>query len=196
MELNRSHNIKQKSEDVLCSIIFTVVAGIFINLGLSMMTIFSESSYNFIGVLLFILCAVLGFIIIPEKIAKYIYKEIDFSINLNGKRTIVILLLFLPTTIYLGGVEKSLFFLLIAICEEYLFRHILLNILSKRNSVLVASILGSLIFATVLHSNYNILDNLLIRMPFSLIFYYAAIKYKLQDAIMLHWMYNIITTIL
>jgi len=196
MELDRAHSIKQTAEDTLFSIILTSIAGIFINIGLGLMTIFSNNTNNFLGGVLFILCAVLGFIILPQTIVNHIYPSTISFPKISWLRFLFLYLLIFPFLIYLGGLEKTLFFLLIAICEEYLFRHIILKVLSKKNSIFISAIIGSLIFSIILHSNYSIIDNLLVRMPFSLIFYYASIKYKLQDAIMLHWLYNIIANII
>lgn len=199
MKVNRAYNIKLKGENIVYSVVMTIIAGIFINIGLGLMVLYADQSYGYIGILLFILCAVFGFILLPQFITNRIYGKYFLSLNremINIKRAIILGIIILSAGLYIGGLKKTIFFLLIAVCEEYLFRHIIFKVLSNENSVFWAVILGSVIFATILHSNYNIIDNLLVRMPFSLLFYFVAIKYKLQDAIAFHWIYNILVTTL
>lgn len=195
--MDRAYNIKAKIEPIIYSIVLAILAGIFVNIGLMMLTVNTTTTYNMIGFITFIICAVSGFIIIPTLITNRIYgknilKRSQGIIDL--RRSIVLFILICPLGYYLGGLEKTIFFLLIAICEEFLFRHIIFNVLKNDNTVFMATFIGSIIFATILHANYNLIDNLLIRAPFSMIFYYLTQRYKLQDAIGFHWIYNIIVT--
>lgn len=190
---------KMKMESIIYAVVMTIIAGVFTNMGLALMLPYVESSYRYIGFLLFALCLISGFIIIPKLITDKIFSPnlLKFNLNMINKNRTVILFIFITLIgTYVGGIDKTIFFLLIALCEEYLFRHTIFKVLSEDNSIFWSAIIGSLIFAVILHSNYGIIDNLLVRMPFSLIFYYVAIKYKLQDAVAFHWIYNILVTTL
>ncbi|MEX2947625.1 CPBP family intramembrane glutamic endopeptidase [Staphylococcus warneri] len=90
----------------------------------------------------------------------------------------------------------TFYFLCVAIGEEYLFRHIIYKILSKEFNILLISIIGSILFAFLLHLNEPFLINLVNRFPSSIILYLIRYKINLNFSIITHWIYNLLLTYL
>ncbi|HEM3589162.1 TPA: CPBP family intramembrane metalloprotease, partial [Streptococcus suis] len=58
----------------------------------------------------------------------------------------------------------------------------------------LAILITSVLFGFILHMDYPILDNLLIRTPLGILFSILATKIGLQYAIAGHWLYNLIVS--
>ncbi|WP_240622778.1 CPBP family intramembrane glutamic endopeptidase [Staphylococcus delphini] len=82
----------------------------------------------------------------------------------------------------------------VATCEEYLFRGLFFSLLLTKFSKFKSIIIGSLIFSLLLHLNGNFIENLLIKLPTSVILYIIREKIGLQESIVVHWLYNLIIT--
>ncbi|WP_205178811.1 MULTISPECIES: CPBP family intramembrane glutamic endopeptidase [Siminovitchia] len=95
----------------------------------------------------------------------------------------------------ISDVETTFHPFLIATFEEFLFRYLILIILRKEFSKSWSFIIGSILFAMLLHLNGDWLLNIMIKFPSSLILYYLADKYGLQDAIAFHWLHNLAITV-
>ena len=84
--------------------------------------------------------------------------------------------------------------MIISISEEVLFRYIIYTIIRKNHSYRSTVLITSILFAFLLHMNYPLLDNLFIRMPFSIVFTMIATKLGLQYSIGGHWLYNLVVS--
>lgn len=65
---------------------------------------------------------------------------------------------------------------------------LLMRSFNNKESILI----GSLLFALIMHLNGNLFINLLTKFPFSIILYYLTNKYRLQDAVIVHWLHNVL----
>lgn len=81
--------------------------------------------------------------------------------------------------------------LIVAVCEEFLFRFFILTILLEAFSRRQAIIIGAFLFGILLHINGSILENLLIKVPSGFLLYYLSERFGLQAAIAYHWLHNI-----
>lgn len=88
--------------------------------------------------------------------------------------------------------EETLHALMIAIGEEVLFRHLMLSLLLTCFKKRDAFIIGSLLFAVLLHLNGDFLFNLMVKFPGSMLLYLLADRFGLQSAIACHWFYNLL----
>ncbi|WP_416876564.1 type II CAAX prenyl endopeptidase Rce1 family protein, partial [Kitasatospora sp. SC0581] len=69
---------------------------------------------------------------------------------------------------------------------------VIFNILSSQFDKKATFIIGSLLFASLLHLNGNFIINLAIKFPAGLLLYYLADTFGLQSSIALHWLYNMV----
>ncbi|HEM4394263.1 CPBP family intramembrane metalloprotease [Streptococcus suis] len=83
---------------------------------------------------------------------------------------------------------------IIATCEEFLFRYLIYRILKSEYPTWLAMLVTSLLFGVLLHMNYPLLDNLIIRTPLGLLFSVLATRFGLQYAIGGHWIYNLLVS--
>ena len=86
--------------------------------------------------------------------------------------------------------------MIIAMCEEFLFRFVIYRVLRKNYSYLLAILIGSLLFGVLLHLNYPLVDNLLVRFPLGLLFSLLATKLGLEYAVGGHWIFNLYQSII
>lgn len=102
-------------------------------------------------------------------------------------------MIFLINQWFIGSTE---FFhqLIIAFCEEYLFRLVIYQVLRQRYGYWSSIMISSILFGVVLHLNYPLLDNLLLRVPAGLFFSLLATKLGLPYAVAGHWLYNLIVS--
>lgn len=81
----------------------------------------------------------------------------------------------------------------VAIAEEFLYRGVVTYLLEKIvNKRSLAHIISGLIFVFVLHSGESLLENMIYRLPITVLL--CAIYYKLKDlkdTIVIHWLYNV-----
>lgn len=179
------------------SILLVFVASVGLLMGASVMSVESLPSLEKMS--LMIIALILGFILFPIKLVEKISGErVKFvpSEYFDGKRLIIELLIIFLVAYQRINFEGVVFYFVIAVCEEYLFGDLMLKVLNKSFSQKASVIIGALLFSLVLHLNDGFLVNLLFKFPISLVFYYLAIKFKLQDAIFYHWLHNIIVSII
>lgn len=86
--------------------------------------------------------------------------------------------------------------MVISMCEEFLFRFVIYKVLRNNYSRLWSIIIASLLFGILLHLNYPMIDNLLIRTPLGILFSILATKFGLEYAIGGHWIYNLYQSII
>src|SRR5699024_2849590 len=184
-----------KIETVIITVLLVVVSGVCLNI----MLMFSVPSLNnyptIIYYIIFYFTFIFSFILLPTLLAKYLYKNkfhfIHFQI-FNYKRLILLFITILPFSLFLIGKAATAEYFIVAFGEEFLFRYIilliLLNVFNKSSSFII----GFILFLLILHINGYFIINICTKFPSSLILYWLVDKYKLQDAIACHWLYNIL----
>lgn len=185
-----------KIEYIIISGALIIVSGLTLNVGLIIGSLFLKSNDLFY-ITLFTLTFLVSFILLPTIIVKLITRKSFihiFNNIVNIKRLIILMPVTFIVSLLLTDLSTTLQYLVVAMGEEYLFRHLIFLLLKEKFSKIYTYIIGSILFACVLHINDNLLSNLLIRFPSSIIFYYLADRYRLQDSIALHWFYNVIVT--
>lgn len=137
----------------------------------------------------------LGFVGLPHLIAKHQHWyaegcQVMFSWRIY---LVLALVIFGLNTLFIGSSE---YFhqLIISFCEEFLFRSVIYRVLRRGYGDWPSMFLASLLFGVVLHLNYPMLDNLLLRTPAGLIFAVLATRFGLHYAIAGHWLYNLIVS--
>ena len=144
-----------------------------------------------------LVCMPIGFIALPYLIAKkghFLSNEPEVQFQLP-----VLLILFLILWFFnFFFIESREFFqqIIIATCEEFLFRYIIYSVLRQGYSKWWSIVFTSLLFGLLLHLNYPFWDNLLIRTPMGMVFSLMALRWGLPYAIAGHCFYNLIVTIL
>ncbi|MDR3596028.1 type II CAAX endopeptidase family protein [Clostridium sp.] len=152
----------------------------------------------------------ISFALIPIYILKFTDKLTFNDIGLSGFKNrkaiimnISILILFVSIVIYaqkfntlISNYYVFIHFMFIGISEEILSRGIIIHILSRNLSKIVSMIISSLIFAFILHSNEDILTNLIIRVPLGIILGSMYLYTKnLSSSILLHWFYDVVVVL-
>lgn len=180
-------------ESIVFSILLITLASISYNLGLS--AILLPDLKNISNIYLYILCISMpiGFIVIPSIIAKrYELFDINDSFDLKTSFILTVFILFLDLVYFKSS--SPIHHFVIATCEEYLFRYIILNILDKSMTKYQSIIVNSLLFSLILHLNYSFIDNLLFRFPLSIILCVISKRYGLKYSIATHWIYNLVVS--
>lgn len=137
----------------------------------------------------------LGFVILPHFLAnrQNLYAR-DVQVKFSWQSYLILaVIIFLINHWFIGSSE---FFhqLIIAFCEEFLFRLVIYKVLRQQCNHWSAVLISSLLFGVVLHLNYPLLDNLLLRVPAGLIFSVVTSRFGLQYAVAGHWLYNLIVS--
>lgn len=189
-------NKLSKLESILLCIVLTILAGVSINFGGLLVLFLPMQELGSWQLIIPGIFMIIGFIILPRFITakiigfeSYIYQSVNFY-----RLTIYIIITFTLFLIYSVKLENIIQPFVVATCEEYLFRGIFFAILMSKFSKLKSFLIGSLIFALLLHLNGNFLDNLLIKFPSGILLYFIADKLGLQESILFHWVHNIIVS--
>lgn len=181
---------KQQVESILVSLSMVILAGVCINVG-SMLMIFWQTSNLIVIQGLLAVSAALGFIVIPIVMLKqlgYTLRKLYF----NTYIAIVLAVLIIGISCFVLKSDEIIHALIIATGEEVLFRYIIFSVLLgyfKKSHVIV---IGSILFAVILHINGDLVYNVVIKFPASIALYVLAEKYGLQSSIAMHWFYNIL----
>lgn len=85
--------------------------------------------------------------------------------------------------------------MVIASCEEFLFRYCLYRILRNNFSKPQTLLICSLLFGILLHLNYDIIDNLLIRSPIGFILGLVTMRFGFHYSIAAHWLINLLAAL-
>jgi predicted metal-dependent membrane protease len=139
----------------------------------------------------------IGFMLIPHTLSlKYgLYsKETDVVFHWQSYLYLA-LLIFLVNHYFLKS-DEYFHQMVISMCEEFLFRFVIYKVLRNNYSRLWSIIIASLLFGILLHLNYPMIDNLLIRTPLGILFSILATKFGLEYAIGGHWIYNLYQSII
>lgn len=184
--MKESHS---KLETIIISISMVILAGLFVNIGNVFALFWSIDNQMLINCILFF-SSTIGFIVIPLLFLHLLgFKFIKPKFDITFAIILLIVILFISIFIFKSG--ETIHALIIATCEEFLFRGIILSILLSCFKKREAFILGSLIFAILLHLNGDFLLNFVTKFPASIILYLLADYFGLQSSIAFHWFYNI-----
>lgn len=182
---------------LLLATLLIVVASLSYALGISFLFISYSYDIRQAYLMALVLFMPLGFIALPYLIARQgrflsRVSEIRFQLPVFLGLTV---LLYLVNSFFIGSQE---FFqqLIIATCEEFLFRYLIYGVIRQGYSKWWSIVLTSLLFGLLLHLNYPLLDNLLIRTPMGILFSILALRWGLSYAIIGHCFYNLMVTIL
>ena len=155
--------------------------------------------------LMMTLPTVISFLILPKILLKFLKVNDNLDIFRYLKTSILVFVLFLVFYIFTFSSKLDLNFvvfwiihyLFVATGEEYIYRHLLINLLGKKMSVLVSCIVSSLVFAFILHNNEVLVTNLCYRLPLALLLSGIYVKTKsLSLTIVVHTIYNLIVMII
>ncbi len=184
--------MKAKLSYILISLAFVMIAGFFVNVANALTVVIPFYNKTLLNLILLSVLASIGFIVIPYVfVTKVLGRDIFDKLRFDYHRSLIVLLLLVAGGYIWGGYD-SIHTIVIAICEEFLFRYILLNILNEKFTIFWAIIIGSLMFSIVLHLNGSFFLNVLTKFPASIILYVVYLRKGLQDSIAIHWFYNMI----
>ncbi|HFI0420425.1 TPA: lysostaphin resistance A-like protein [Streptococcus suis] len=180
---------------VALSIALIILASISYLLATSLV-LFSSSQFLQLAYLFSIMVGMpVGFILLPSWLTKryQFYKE-TADIKFSWKEFLLVAIaIFFINSLFIQSEEYVNQFI-IATCEEFLFRYLIYRILKSEYPTWLAMLVTSLLFGVLLHMNYPLLDNLIIRTPLGLLFSILATRFGLQYAIGGHWIYNLLVS--
>lgn len=184
-----------KLETIIICLCLVMISGIFTNLGGLTLLIFDFSYLGDFQLLIIAFFILLGFIVVPFLMVRniYDYKISNLKINIKKMYVYIFLIIFIGLLFKISIVD-IIHPLIISFSEEFLFRSLIMYILLKNFKSFHTYIIGSFIFAFILHINGDFLGNLIIKFPISILLYFLADKYGLQETIAIHWIYNMLVT--
>lgn len=192
--MNTNNTSLTKTNSVLFSISLIIIAGIFINIAGIFIIVLPLSFLGKFQLLIVGIFMCVGFIYIPYNLSKRI--NIKVNIHFNIFRTILYILIIpiVSILIFSVSIEEIIHPMIVGVCEEYLFRGVIFSVLLTSFKKRYVYLIGSLMFAIILHLNGDFMSNFLIKFPSSIILFYLADKGGLQDSIAFHWVYNMLVT--
>lgn len=147
---------------------------------------------------------VVSFIILPNLLLKFLNIEDNLDVLRYLKTSSVIFISFVAVYLLIFRSKLDMTFvwfwivhyLIVATGEEYIYRHLLIGLLSKKMSIIISCILSSIVFAFILHNNEDFVTNLVIRLPLALMLSGIYVKTKsLSLPIVIHAIYNLLVMI-
>lgn len=204
MEINKNYDFSFLDVNEKNPLIIAM-ALVVINLVSLLILIISTSFLNVSNpFLMMTVPTVISFIILPKLLLKLLKIEDKLDLFRYLKTSIVIFISFL--LIYLLAFRSKLdmtfvgfwivHYLIVATGEEYIYRHLLISLLSKKMSIIISCAISSIVFAFILHNNEDFLTNLVIRLPLALMLSGIYVKTKsLSLPIVIHAIYNLLVMI-
>lgn len=186
-------NKRLDDNEILLSVSLVMVAGITFNFSNLLTILTSIGNSEFMYLFWLVIGCFLGFMYIPYKLV-YQHYNINKIPKIHTKSTIFIFLIIFLLGINITDFSTTIHPFFISVAEEYLFRHLIYEILRKRYPKFQSMMVGSVIFAILLHLNGSLLINVLTKIPFSLFLYYLADKKGLQYSIGAHWLNNLLVS--
>ncbi len=84
-------------------------------------------------------------------------------------------------------------YLIVSIGEEYIYRHLILNMLKEKYGEVISILISAVMFAFILHNSEAFIINLLVRLPLGIVFGIVTVKTKsIKTSIIMHTMYNLV----
>ncbi|EOV2137471.1 CPBP family intramembrane glutamic endopeptidase, partial [Staphylococcus pseudintermedius] len=175
----------KKFECILLSCAIIIVTSFFFNIGIMLMSLLNDNSFLHFYLYMFSINFIISFVIIPTIFMKLILNASLVSLFqdvFEFKRLGVLFTITSLISLYLVKLDATVEYAVVALGEEFLFRHLIFILLMRSFNNKESILIGSLLFALILHLNGNLFINLLTKFPFSIILYYLTNKYRLQDA--------------
>ena len=134
-----------------------------------------------------------GFILIPTFISKKIGIEFEEELVPFSKNQsiLILVIILLMNSIFIKS-DEIFTALIVAICEEYLFRYVAFHILFKEYHTFFTIIVTSLLFGLLLHINGDFWLNAMIKVPAGYLLSRVGLKFGLQYSIAIHWLHNVV----
>lgn len=134
-----------------------------------------------------------GFILIPTFISKKIGIEFEEELVPFSKNQsiLILVIILLMNSIFIKS-DEIFTALIIAICEEHLFRYVAFHILFKEYHTFFTIIVTSLLFGLLLHINGDFWLNAMIKVPAGYLLSRVGLKFGLQYSIAIHWLHNVV----
>lgn len=134
-----------------------------------------------------------GFILIPTFISKKIGIEFEEELVPFSKNQsiLILVIILLMNSIFIKS-DEIFTALIIAICEEHLFRYLAFHILFKEYHTFFTIIVTSLLFGLLLHINGDFWLNAMIKVPAGYLLSRVGLKFGLQYSIAIHWLHNVV----
>ncbi|HFU4078787.1 TPA: CPBP family intramembrane glutamic endopeptidase [Streptococcus suis] len=134
-----------------------------------------------------------GFILIPTFISKKIGIEFEEELVPFSKNQsiLILVIILLMNSIFIKS-DEIFTALIVAICEEYLFRYVAFHILFKEYHTFFTIIVTSLLFGLLLHINGDFWLNATIKVPAGYLLSRVGLKFGLQYSIAIHWLHNVV----
>ena len=180
---------------VLLSIGLTMIACLVYAIGTTFLFLGPPTTIQDNFLISLCVCMPLGFILLPWGLIRHQVRwNWGREIKLDWRYYLLFsALIFLCNHFFIKS-EEYIHQFIVSLCEEFLFRYIIYTILRREYSVTESMLISSVIFGVILHMNYPIVDNLLIRTPLGLVLSLVARKYGLHSAIAGHWIYNLLAS--
>lgn len=149
---------------------------------------------EFLEFIVLLLSINICFLIIPTYLSSIFSYKFDPYSMYKFSNILIYTIIFILVFYFFDDFKLTLFYLTIAMGEEYLFREVVYKILLNNFSFINSIIIGSLLFSLLLHLNESIITNLLIRFPSSILLYLLRYAFGLRASISIHWIYNILVS--
>lgn len=192
--MEKLRHISIPSEAVLgLSLIF--IAGFCSNLGDMFTVILPCSDKELANLALLTVFEILGFIVLPIIVMQQLCGENGSALlrkSIRLKWAVPLFIAIGTLGLFITSPMRVLQPLVVATGEEVLFRFVIWHLLRRRLSKRSSIIVGSLLFAVVLHLNGGFFFNLFTKFPMSVLLYWLSNKYGLQHSIALHWLNNLL----
>ena len=184
---------RNKIESLILILSLILLAGLVYSFGNIVMILIPALQQELGMTIVKFLSMTLGFIVIPTWIVKKINLDIkNIPVEFNKKSAMILLFsVFLLNLLILRSHELYTA-LIVATCEEYLFRYLLYGILVRTFNKNQAIIITAVLFGVLLHLNGNLLVNIFTKIPAGIILSQLAVRFGLQYSISFHWLYNMI----
>lgn len=155
--------------------------------------------------LMMTLPTVVSFIIIPKLFLKYMGIEDRLDTKKYIKSSLAIFICFSVVYIYIFKSKFEMSFIsfwiinyiFVSIGEEYIYRHLLINLLAKKLNIVLSVVISSLVFAFILHNNESFITNLCYRLPLALVLSSIYVKTEsLSLPVFVHTIYNLMVMVI
>lgn len=177
---------------IMISLGIIILASLTYALGTSMIFVLPFGDMNSTYLVSLMTFMPVGFIVLPFILSREQLKEAD--ITFNWKQYIILAAIIFIINHFFIRSNEYYHQMMISMCEEVLFRYIIYGLLRKHYKYGMAILITSILFGFILHLDYPLIDNLLIRMPLGIIFSILATKFGLQYAIAGHWLFNLLAS--
>lgn len=182
---------KEKGQSLLLVLAMITLAGLSHSFGLLFTLLSNPAYFEQTYLITLAIFMPLGFIVIPYYLSTKYHFYKDKPINYSPSLALILFVAMLLLNHFFIKSPDVWSQLIVATCEEFLFRVIILKILQESFTKKQAIIIGSILFGLLLHINGDLIANLVIKVPSGFLLYYLSERFGLHSAIAYHWLHNI-----